>query len=37
MGGHLEAGCTVLTFAMITIADLSTPALEMAAWDHVAR
>ncbi len=37
MGGHLEPGCTVLTFAMITIADLSTPGLEMASWDHVAR
>jgi predicted DNA-binding protein with PD1-like motif len=37
MGGHLEPGCTVLTFAMLTIADLSTPGLEMAAWDHVAR
>jgi predicted DNA-binding protein with PD1-like motif len=37
MGGHLEPGCTVLTFAMITIADVSTPGLEMAKWDHVAR
>jgi predicted DNA-binding protein with PD1-like motif len=37
MGGHLEPGCTVLTFAMITIADFSTPGLEMASWDHVAR
>ncbi len=37
MGGHLEEGCTVLTFAMITIVDTSTPALEMAAWDHVER
>ena len=37
MGGHLEEGCSVLTFAIITIADLSTPALEMDSWDHVAR
>jgi predicted DNA-binding protein with PD1-like motif len=37
MGGHLEEGCTVLTFAILTIVDTSTPALEMAAWDHVAR
>lgn len=37
MGGHLEEGCTVLTFAMITIVDTSMPALEMSGWDHVAR
>lgn len=37
MGGHLEEGCTVLTFAIVTILDTSTPALEMAAWDHVER
>ena len=37
MGGHLEPGCTVLTFAMITISDCSTPGLTMADWDHVAR
>lgn len=37
MGGHLEPGCTVLTFAMITIADVSTPGLEMAKWDYVKR
>lgn len=37
MGGHLEPGCTVLTFAMITIVDLTAPGLEMASWDHVAR
>jgi predicted DNA-binding protein with PD1-like motif len=37
MGGHLEEGCTVLTFAILTIADMSSPALMMADWDHVAR
>lgn len=37
MGGHLEEGCTVLTFAIIAIVDTSTPALEMSPWDHVAR
>ena len=37
MGGHLEPGCTVLTFAMISIVDLTTPGLEMAKWDYVAR
>jgi predicted DNA-binding protein with PD1-like motif len=37
MGGHLEPGSTVLTFAMITIADFSAPGLEFAKWDHVAR
>ena len=37
MGGHLEEGCTVLTFAILTIADISAPALTMADWDHVAR
>ena len=37
MGGHLEPGCTVLTFAMISIVDLTTPGLEMSMWDHVAR
>jgi predicted DNA-binding protein with PD1-like motif len=37
MGGHLEEGCTVLTFAIIVIVDTSTPALEMSHWDHVAR
>ncbi len=37
MGGHLEEGCTVLTFAMITVVDTTTPGLEMSQWDHVAR
>ena len=37
MGGHLEEGCAVLTFAIISIVDLSTPSLEMSSWDHVAR
>jgi len=37
MGGHLEEGCIVLTFAIVTIIDTSTPALEMSAWDHVER
>jgi len=37
MGGHLEEGCTVLTFAILCIADLSTPAFHMRDWDHVAR
>jgi hypothetical protein len=33
LGGHLEEGCTVLTFAMIVIAD--TPDVEIAGWDRV--
>lgn len=37
MGGHLEEGCTVLTFAIVTIVDASTPVLEMSQWDHVER
>jgi predicted DNA-binding protein with PD1-like motif len=37
MGGHLEEGCTVLTFAIIAIVDTSTPSLEMSHWDHVER
>jgi len=37
MGGHLEEGSTVLTFAILTIADFSAPALELAGWDHVER
>jgi predicted DNA-binding protein with PD1-like motif len=35
MGGHLEPGCTVLTFAMVTVAE--TGGVDMADWDHVAR
>jgi len=33
MGGHLEEGCTVLTFAVIVIAD--TPDVEIDGWDRV--
>ncbi len=33
LGGHLEEGCTVLTFAVIVIAD--TPDVEIAGWDRV--
>ncbi len=33
MGGHLEEGCTVLTFAVIVIAD--TPDVEINGWDRV--
>jgi predicted DNA-binding protein with PD1-like motif len=33
MGGHLEEGCLVLTFAMVVIAE--TPAAEVAGWDQV--
>jgi hypothetical protein len=32
-GGHLEPGCTVLTFAMVALAE--TPAQDLSAWDHV--
>lgn len=37
MGGHLEEGCTVLTFAIICIAELIAPGVELAHWDHVPR
>ena len=33
MGGHMEEGCHVLTFAMVMIAE--TPELDMAGWDRV--
>lgn len=33
MGGHLEPGCEVLTFAMVTLAE--TSGVEMADWDRV--
>jgi predicted DNA-binding protein with PD1-like motif len=33
MGGHLESGCEVLTFAMITLAETQGP--DMSTWDHV--
>jgi predicted DNA-binding protein with PD1-like motif len=32
-GGHLEPGCTVLTFAMVAL--LETPAEDLSAWDRV--
>jgi uncharacterized protein len=33
MGGHLERGCEVLTFAMVTLAE--TSGVDMANWDRV--
>ncbi len=33
MGGHLEEGCRVLTFAVITIAE--TPEISIGTWDRV--
>lgn len=33
MGGHLEVGCTVLTFAIVTIAPV--PDVDLTAWDTV--
>lgn len=33
MGGHLERGCEVLTFAMVALAE--TPGVDMADWDRV--
>lgn len=33
MGGHLEEGCRVLTFAMVVLAE--TPDIEIADWDRV--
>lgn len=33
LGGHLEEGCTVLTFAIVSIAP--TPDIDLAAWDTV--
>lgn len=33
MGGHLEEGCRVLTFAMIVLAEI--PDIEIANWDQV--
>jgi hypothetical protein len=35
MGGHLEPGCTVLTFAMVALLDLA--GVDLTAWDHVPR
>jgi predicted DNA-binding protein with PD1-like motif len=34
MGGHLEPGCEVLTFAMVALAE--TAGVDMADWDRVA-
>lgn len=33
MGGHLEEGCTVLTFAIVCVAPV--PEVDLAAWDTV--
>src|SRR5690348_11975466 len=33
MGGHLEEGCTVLTFAIVSIAPV--PEVDLSAWDTV--
>jgi hypothetical protein len=33
MGGHLEEGCTVLTFGVVVLAD--TPGADLAGWDRV--
>lgn len=33
LGGHLEPGCEVLTFAMVALAE--TPARDLSGWDHV--
>jgi len=33
LGGHLEEGCTVLTFAVVVLAD--TPDANLAGWDAV--
>jgi predicted DNA-binding protein with PD1-like motif len=35
MGGHLEPGCEVLTFAMVALAE--TSGVDMANWDRVAK
>ncbi len=37
MGGHLEEGCRVLTFAILTIVDTSTTPADLSAWDRVER
>jgi predicted DNA-binding protein with PD1-like motif len=33
MGGHLESGCEVLTFALVTLIECDGP--DMSTWDHV--
>ena len=35
MGGHLEPGCQVLTFAMVALAE--TPENDLSGWDRVTR
>jgi len=35
MGGHLEEGCRVLTFAILVIADTSTTEGDLSGWDRV--
>lgn len=35
LGGHMEPGCEVLTFAMVALAE--TPAQDLSQWDHVSR
>jgi hypothetical protein len=35
MGGHLEEGCHVLTFAVITLAE--TAGADLADWDRMGR
>ena len=33
MGGHLEEGCTVLTFALVVLAE--TPEADLTGWDRM--
>lgn len=33
LGGHMEPGCEVLTFAMVALAE--TPERDLSEWDHV--
>jgi hypothetical protein len=33
MGGHLEEGCRILTFGVVTLAE--TPGVSLAGWDRV--
>jgi hypothetical protein len=33
MGGHMEPGCRVLTFAMVALAE--TPGVDLSDWDRV--
>lgn len=34
MGGHMEPGCEILTFAIVALAEMRN--VDMANWDHVA-